>query len=193
MKSIYLMAACVAASVVAGAGSASAHEHGAKKEMSGHLAKSDTIKVKDAWARATPGLARNGGAYFTATNSGKQADRIVGVLSEMSARTEMHTHLSDNGIMRMRRVDGVDVPAGGKVTFRPGGYHIMFIGLHKPLRKGDSFPVTLIFAKAGKQTVNVKVMGVGAMMGGKNEPMMNHGVEPSKHEMNPGHGDHPGK
>lgn len=193
MKSINFMAACVAAGVLAGAVSVSAHEHGAKQETSGHHAMTATVKVGDAWARATPGLARNGGAYFSVTNSGKEADRIIAVTSKMSARTEMHTHLSDNGVMRMRQVDSVDVPAGGTVTFKPGGYHIMFIGLHKPLKKGDSFPVTLTFEKTGKQTVNVKVMGVGAMRGGMKDPMMNHDMKPPGHEMKPADGGHHGK
>jgi periplasmic copper chaperone A len=193
MKSIYLVAVCVATSVIAGAGSVSAQGPGIKKEMHGHPATAATIRVEDAWARATPGLARNGGAYFTAMNAGKDADRITGGFSEISARTEMHTHLSDNGVMRMRQVDGIDVPAGGKVTFEPGGYHIMFIGLHKPFKKGDSFPVTLTFEKAGKQTVNVKVMGVGAMMGSEKAPMMKHDMKPSQHEMKPALGGHRGK
>ncbi|MFT5487310.1 MAG: copper(I)-binding protein, partial [Alphaproteobacteria bacterium] len=84
----------------------------------------------------------------------------------------------DNGIMRMRQVKGVDVPAGGKFVFKPGGHHIMFIGLYKPLKKGERFPVTLMFEKAGKQTVEVTVMGVGAMKGGM------------KHDMKPKHNGH---
>lgn len=178
MKSTYLTAAFVAAGLVTGASVASAHEHGMKKNMSGHAGhqmKSASVRVEDAWARATPGLVKNGGAYFSATNSGEHADRIVGVTSDMAARTELHTHINDKGVMRMRQVKGgIEVPAGGKVTFKPGGLHIMFIGLHKPLKKGDSFPVTLTFEKAGKQTFDVKVMGVGAMKGGMKHHM-NHG------------------
>ncbi|CAN0507983.1 unnamed protein product, partial [Discosporangium mesarthrocarpum] len=101
-----------------------------------------------------------------------------GVSSDVSARTELHTHINDNGVMRMRHVKGVNLPAGGEVAFKPGGYHIMFIGLHKPLKKGERFPVTLIFEKAGKQTVEVNVMSVGAMKGGM------------KHDMKSKHGSH---
>lgn len=182
MKSIYVAAACVAVTLFAGTPGVAAHEHGKKKEMSDHHAMSGGIKVEDAWARATPGLAKNGGAYFVAKNSGKEGDRIVGVSSGVSARTELHTHLNDNGVMRMRQVDGVDVPAGGEVAFKPGGYHIMFIGLHKPLKKGQRFPVTLMFEKAGKQTVDVNVMAVGAMKGGMHHEM--------KHDMKPKHSGH---
>lgn len=180
MKSRYVMAACVAVTLFAGVASVSAHEHGKKKEISGHHAMSGGIKVEKAWGRATPGLVKNGGAYFTAVNSGKHADRIIGVSAGVSARAELHTHLNDNGIMRMRKVDGVDVPAGGKVTFKPGGYHIMFIGLYKPLKKGERFPVTVMFEKSGKQTVEVTVMGVGAMKGGMKHDMKQ-GMKP-KHD-----------
>lgn len=166
MKSLYVTAACVAATLMTATTTVSAHEHGKKKEMSGHHAMSAGVKVEQAWARATPGLAKNGGAYFVAKNGGKMADRIIGVTADVSAKTELHTHINDNGVMRMRQVDGVDVPAGGEVAFKPGSYHIMFIGLHKPLKKGETFTVTLTFEKAGKKTVDVTVMGVGAMKGG---------------------------
>ena len=139
------------------------------------------IQVENAWARATPGMSKNGGAYFTAKNTGKEMDRIVGVSANVSAKTELHTHLNENGVMRMRQVKGVDVLAGGEVMFKPGSYHIMFIGLHKPLKEGDRFPVTLMFEKAGKKTVEINVRGVGAMKGGM------------KHDMKPSHGGHHGK
>ena len=183
MKSIAIAAAWVAATVLSTATTVNAHQHWKKKEMSGHHAMPAKVKVMNAWARATPGLAKNGGAYFTAVNGSGHADRIVGVSSDMAVRTELHTHLNDNGIMRMRQVTGgIEVPPGGKVKFKPGGYHIMFIGLNKPFKKGDSFPVTIMFEKGGKQTVNVIVKSVGAMGGGM------------KHDMkNPMHGVHHGK
>lgn len=172
MKSIAIGAACIAATVFSTTTVVNAHEHGKKKEMSGHHAMPAKVKVMNAWARATPGLVKNGGAYFTAVNGGAHADRIIGVSSEMASRTELHTHLNDNGVMRMRQVKGgIEVPPGGKVTFKPGGYHIMFIGLKKPFKKGDSFPVTIMFEKAGKQTVTVSVKSVGAMDDGMKHDM----------------------
>lgn len=191
MKLRYLTAACVAATFFAGTAGVSAHDHGTRTEMSEQHAMSDgvEIKIENAWARATPGLARNGGAYFVAKNEGKDGDRIVGVTANVSARTELHTHINDNGVMRMRQVEGVDVPAGGEVVFRPGGYHIMFIGLHKPLKQGERFPVTLTFEKAGEKTVEVNVMAVGAMKGGMKHDMKHD----MKHQMAPKHGGHMSK
>ena len=181
MKKLYVTGACVVASLLAATAGASAREHGAKRDMSGHYAMSAGIQIENAWARATPGMSKNGGAYFTAKNTGKEMDRIVGVSADVSTKTELHTHLNDNGVMRMRQVEGVDVPADGEVMFKPGSYHIMFIDLHKPLKEGDRFPVTLMFEKAGKKTVEINVMGIGAMKGGM------------KHDMKPSHGGHHGK
>ena len=176
MKSLNVTAALVAEILLAVPAGVSAHDNGDKKEMSGHHAMSGSIKIENAWARATPGMAKNGGAYFTARNTGKGADRIVGVSADVAEKVELHTHLNDNGIMRMRQVDGVDVPAGGEVAFKPGGYHIMFIGLHKPLKEGERFPVTLMFEKAGKQTVEINVMAVGAMKSGMGHGMKHDGA-----------------
>lgn len=67
------------------------------------------------------------------------------------------------GVMKMRQVDGIDVPAGQMVTLKPGGYHIMLTGLTQPLKEGQTFPLTLTFAKAGSQDVVVTVQQVGAM------------------------------
>ena len=121
------------------------------------------VKVENAWARATPGKAKNGGAYLTVVNVGQSSDRLVAAKGDLAKRVEIHTHLMDNGVMRMRRVEGIDLPAGAKIMMKPGGYHVMLIGLHRPLIKGESFPVTLVFEKAGEIQVMVKVGSVGAM------------------------------
>ena len=128
------------------------------------------VKVENAWARATPGKAKNGGAYLTVVNGGQSSDRLVAAKGDLAKRVEIHTHLMDNGVMHMRRVKGIDLPAGAKIIMKPGGYHVMFIGLHRPLIKGESFPVTLVFEKAGEIQVMVKVGSVGAMKPNMHEP-----------------------
>lgn len=143
------------------------------------------VKIEAAWARATPGKAKNGGAYVTIVNAGKHADRLLGAKADVSKRVEVHTHLMDNGVMRMRKVAGIDLPAGGKIHMKPGGYHVMFLGLHKPLKKGESFPVTLVFEKAGEVKTEVKVRGVGAMGHGAHGGHGGHGHHGS-------HGSHKG-
>lgn len=128
--------------------------------------KAVAIEITAAWARATPGRVPNGAAYVTVTNRGTSADRLVGASSPVARRADLHTHIHEGGVMRMRKVPGIDLPPGARVTFRPGGYHVMLMGLKAPLKKGGSFPLNLRFEKAGARKVTVRVMGIGAMGAG---------------------------
>lgn len=122
------------------------------------------LEVSAPWARASAGRAKTGGAFIASiTNHGGSMDRLVGVQSSVAQRTEIHRSMMEDGIMKMRRVQGIDVPAGGSVALKPGGYHVMFMGLRQPFKKGESFPLTLVFEKAGKVDVSVKIQGVRSM------------------------------
>lgn len=122
------------------------------------------VKVEQPWARATVPGQPAGGGYFKLTNSGAAADRLLSVSADVSASVELHSMSMEGDVMRMRQIDGIDVPAGGSVELKPGGLHVMFIGLKAPLKVGATFPVTLKFAKAGdvKATVEVKDAQAGA-------------------------------
>jgi hypothetical protein len=120
-------------------------------------AEKDGITVQDVWTRATPGNAKTAAVYFTAINRGGESDRIVSASSPASDRADMHTTIRDGDIMRMRRVISVDVPAGGRATFKPNGFHVMLTGLKAPLKAGDTVPLTLHFDHAGDLTVTVTV------------------------------------
>ena len=124
------------------------------------------LMVSDAWARASPGAVKNGGAFLTIMNHG-EADRLVSASAPVAKVTELHTHINDNGVMRMRQIPAIDVPAGETVTLKPGGLHVMFMGLKAPLKEGESFPLTLTFEKAGTRTMQVKIKKAGAMGHGK--------------------------
>ncbi|HSV29044.1 MAG TPA: copper chaperone PCu(A)C [Candidatus Omnitrophota bacterium] len=130
--------------------------------LAGDAAKGD-IAVKGAWSRATPPQAPAGGAFMTITNSGKQDDKLVAAKAGVSKTVELHTHVNDNGVMRMRQVEAIPVAAGQTVALQPGGLHVMFIGLNAPLQQGQAIPVTLVFEKAGEVAVSVDVQQVGAM------------------------------
>jgi copper(I)-binding protein len=119
------------------------------------------IEVKDAWARATPGKAENGAAYLTIVTPA--ADKLVAVSSPAAKKTGLHTMTTEGGVMKMRPLDGLDVPANQPVTLKPGGVHIMLQGLNEPLQAGKSFPLTLTFEKAGQREVEVAVEKPGAM------------------------------
>ncbi len=115
-----------------------------------------SIKIEDAWARVTI-PSRPAAGYMVIYNRGDQLDRVVSGTSALVERVEIHTHIMDEGVMRMRRVDKVDVPGGAEVKFAPGGFHLMMFGLKRALKKGDFLPVTLIFEKAGKVEVEFRV------------------------------------
>ena len=154
-----------------------------------HAAEAE-ISLSNAWVRPTLGAGRTTAAYVTVTNAGTAADRLTAVDTPGANSVEVHTAGMEEGIMRMRRLEGLDIPVGETVTMAPGGYHIMFIGLKKPFKKGESCPVTILFEKAGRQTVTVSVKSVGAMKSGMKHDM--------KHDINhdmkkPVQGGHHGK
>jgi copper(I)-binding protein len=123
----------------------------------------DGIKVEAPWARATIAAQKTGGAYVSLTNSGTTPDRLIRAETPVSERVEVHEHQTVNGVMQMREVaGGIPVSPGETVAFGPGGYHIMLMGLKQPLTKGSKFPLTLVFEKAGQQTVEVMVESAGA-------------------------------
>ena len=124
------------------------------------LAQPAQLEVTDAWARATPGKAENGAAYVTIESP--TADRLVSASSPVAKKAELHTMSMQGMVMKMRPIAGLDVPPGQSVTLKPGGEHIMLMGLNQPLHEGQSFPLTLDFEKAGPRTVTVAVEKAGS-------------------------------
>ncbi len=122
------------------------------------------IKVEDAWARARTATAKVAGAFMEIENKSKEDDRLVSASSDISARVEIHITKMEEGVMRMIQMkDGIVIPAGAEVELKPGGYHVMFMGLNKQLEEGTMFPVTLTFEKAGDVKVMVHVKSSGAI------------------------------
>ncbi|NQW12439.1 MAG: copper chaperone PCu(A)C [Alphaproteobacteria bacterium] len=121
------------------------------------------ISVTAAFARASAGPAKTGAAYLTIHNAGSGADRLVAAKADVAKRVELHTHRHEGGVMKMRPIAAVDIPAGGKASLKPGGDHVMFMGLTAPLTEGESFTLTLVFERAGEITVTVEIGSVGAM------------------------------
>jgi copper(I)-binding protein len=131
--------------------------------LSSAAAHAGDIVVVDPFARASAGPVKVGAAFMTLKNSGAAADALVAAESPVAARAELHAHTSDGDVMRMRQVSLIDVPAGESVDLQPGGLHIMLIDLKEPLKQGETFPLTLTFAKAGTMTVQVPVKSPGEM------------------------------
>ncbi len=120
------------------------------------------VQVEHAWTRATAPGAKVGGGYMTIRNAGA-ADKLLSASSRAAAKVELHVHINDNGVMKMREVPGgYAVPAKGAFELKPGGAHLMFMDLKAPLKEGDKVPVKLRFEKAGEVNVEFQVGGMGA-------------------------------
>lgn len=122
-----------------------------------------TIEVTAAFARASAGPMPMGAAYLTIRNTGETDDRLLAIETPASDRAELHTHVMTDGVARMTKVDALTIPAGAAVTLKPGGDHLMLMGLTAPLEEGERFPMRLIFENAGTVEVEVPVGSAGAM------------------------------
>ncbi len=121
------------------------------------------LKISAPWARATPKGATIGGGYLKIANTGNAPDRLIGGSCDLAGRFEIHEMSMDKGVMKMRAVTkGLEINPGQTVEFKPGGYHVMFVGLKKPFTKGEQVKATLQFEKAGKVNVVFMVEGIGA-------------------------------
>jgi len=115
-----------------------------------------TLRIDHPVARATVAGQQTSGAYMTLVNEGP-ADRLMSASSPIARVVELHEMSLEGDVMKMRRVDGIDLGGGTTVRLGPGGYHVMFIGLDGPLQDGSSFPMLLHFEKAGDVTIRVQV------------------------------------
>jgi len=126
----------------------------------------DTIAIDHAWARATPAEATTGAVYMTISNKANTPDRLTGGSSPIAEKVQIHEMKMVNNVMEMRELSGgLPVPAMGSVTLKPGGYHVMLIGLKEPLKVGQTVALTLTFEKAGKVAVSAPVQPIGATSG----------------------------
>ncbi len=138
------------------------------------------ITVADAWARAS--IVKNGAAYVTIMNRGAKADRLIAAATPVAGKAELHTHVMDGDIVRMRRVAAFEVAAESHTALKPGSMHIMLMGLKKPLKSGEMIPLTLTFETAGRIEVMAHVRKAGAMSHGNDDDdgkMESHGKKPT--------------
>lgn len=134
---------------------------GATLNARAHDYTAGTVVIGHPWARATVGTSRPGGAYLTLANKGAVPDRLTAAESPVAGRVELHRSFREGGMMRMARVEAVDIPAGGEVRFAPGGLHIMLMDLKAPLTAGTKVPLTLVFENAGRVTVEFRIEALG--------------------------------
>lgn len=132
------------------------------------------LTIQQPWARASIGAAKAGAAYLIVTNTGGEADRLIGVASPAAKRAEIHAQLIEAGVSKMRRVEAVEVAPGEPAVLRPGGLHIMLMGLNAPLIEGELLPLSLTFERAG--TVEVEA-DIGAATANPDGSHKQHGRE----------------
>lgn len=123
------------------------------------------IRIGHPWTRAA-GANANGAGFMALRNTGTQPDRLLSAATPAARVVELHTHIREGDVMRMRPVQDIPVPAGEAVELRPGGLHIMLIGLAAPLAQGSRVPLTLRFERAGEVQVELVVESAGARTGG---------------------------
>jgi periplasmic copper chaperone A len=122
-----------------------------------HEYKAGALLVDHPIIRVVSPVSKTGAGFMTITNKGKAADRLLSVSTAASNRSDLHGTLNEGGVMKMRaQAGGVPIPAGGKVSFAPGGLHVMFIGLNAAVQPGQMIKARLMFQKAGPVDVAFK-------------------------------------
>ena len=128
-----------------------------------HEFRAGSLEIDHPWARATAPGAPVAGGYATIRNDGAEADVLTGGSADIAGRVEIHEMAVTDGVMTMKQLpDGLEIPAGGAVTLKPGSYHIMFMDLKRQIKQGEHFAGTLTFAKAGTVKVEFDVESLGA-------------------------------
>lgn len=136
----------------------------------------DDATISAPFAREVPPGAPASASFMTIENASGTPLKIISAESDVSKVVELHTHTNDNGVMRMRKIPSIEVPASGKTELKPGGLHIMLIGPHKPLKMGQEVSVKLNFEDGSSKTVSMPVKSMKGMM-------MKHKMPMGEHEM----------
>lgn len=123
-----------------------------------------SIHIDHPVARATTPMAQASGGFMTITNRGDQPDRLIAAASDASARTEIHLTENDDGVMRMREVEGIEIAPGETVELKPGSFHVMFIGITAPFNEGETRTATLTFENAGEVEVTFNIEQISGGM-----------------------------
>ena len=130
--------------------------------------KAGTLDIVDPWSRATPKGASVAAGYMKISNTGTSPDRLVSGSSDAAAAFELHEMTMEGDVARMRPLkEGLEIKPGETVELKPGSFHVMFVGLKKPLAAGDHVNATLVFEKAGTINVEYDVLAMGATPAGK--------------------------
>lgn len=118
----------------------------------------DNVSVQDPYVRLAPPNAPATGAFMVIKNNGDKDVKVVKADNPVSKVTELHTHLNEGGVMKMRPVPSIEVKAKGEAVLKPGGLHVMMIDIKTPMKEGDVVPITLSFDDGSTKQVDAKVV-----------------------------------
>ena len=155
MKKYIVLILLMAAATMAACGSISPASSGPK------------ITVKDPWSRPSPLVGGNGVVYMELINQGGSDDILLGAETNIAEVAELHETKMEGDVMKMSPVPNIKIPAGGSVSLKPGGLHIMLIKLKQELISGQKITLTLNFEKSGPMTITAEVRDVEAMGQGR--------------------------
>ncbi|MEN8167933.1 MAG: copper chaperone PCu(A)C [Pseudomonadota bacterium] len=139
----------------------------------------DRVEVKAPYVRAVPPGQPNSASFMMLHNGDSQDHALVGAESPVAKVVELHTHTMVDGMMRMRQVEKIELPAGKMTGLQPGGLHIMLIGLQQTLTPGEDIPLNLLFEDGSKAAVSAPVRKLQMHM--KKMDHSDH-MEPAGHE-----------
>jgi copper(I)-binding protein len=124
-------------------------------------AAADQVQVEEAYVRAVPPGSANSAAFMKLTNTDSSVHSLTGAQSPATKVMELHTHTEENGMMRMRRVEKIELPVGEQVALQPGGLHLMLIGLTGDLKESHEIEVNLTFEDGSSLPLSLPVKRVG--------------------------------
>lgn len=118
----------------------------------------DNVSVQDPYVRLAPPNAPATGAFMVIRNNGDKDVKVVKADNPVSKVTELHTHVNEGGVMKMRPVPAIEIKAKGEAVLKPGSLHVMMIDLKSPMKEGDTVPITLTFDDGSSTRVDARVV-----------------------------------
>lgn len=123
---------------------------------------SGDLTISNAWSRASIGTDRPASFYVEIDNNGAQDDTLTGIATPIAGMPMLHETVVTDGVATMPHVSQIAIPAGSSASLAPGGYHGMLMGLNTALKEGETYTMTLMFARAGNVNIEVDVAAVAA-------------------------------
>ncbi len=139
-------------------------DHGDSQGTDHAAVSGEPLQVSGGWVSQTLGAGTTSAAYFTVTNATAEDDMLVSASSPAAGVVELHMHINEDGMMRMRPVSGIPVPANATATLGPGGFHVMLMELQAPLTEGETIEMDLTFESGRTETLTLPVRRRAAVM-----------------------------